>query len=310
MGNYYLENYGNTFTVNGITISNVSHTQITINGSSVGFEFYSDGSVVGSGYGYYAVVRTGGSVEMSPFAFTTLNQESFTTNSKTSVRCVAEKHKDTTKELRHISTMQEMRPEVCAATPIGTEVQLKDVRDNKTYFVRKMSDGNCWMVQNLAYIKSGTLNSRTSNLTGGLSKKEVSYYSSYSTEQMAVGYYTRNQVIQTPQGYNIGYSEDIPMDSNFKKYDDYVYYTYAGALDACPRGWRLPTSSDPVIPDENESRETLKHYTYSTTRSLVDDGLFVYLTSDLDEDGNIVVVNGNETGTNRYYKHPARCIAK
>jgi hypothetical protein len=173
-----------------------------------------------------------------------------------------------------------------------------------------MSDGNCWMVQNLAYIKNGTLNSQTSNLTGGLSKKEVSYYSSYSTDQSAVGYYTRNHVIQTPQGYNIGYSEDIPMDSNFKKYDDNVYYTYAGALDACPRGWRLPTSSDPVIPDENESRETLKHYTYSTTRSLVGDGLFVYLTSDLDEDGNIVVVNGNKTGTNRYYKHPARCIAK
>lgn len=56
-----------------------------------------------------------------------------------------------------ITYMQEMTPEICAAEPRpkpeDTEVPEKtlvDLRDNKTYVVRKLADGNCWMSQNLA----------------------------------------------------------------------------------------------------------------------------------------------------------------
>lgn len=69
-----------------------------------------------------------------------------------------------------ISTMQEMTPEICAsattprvdaALPDSTgihhgddryvpETTLIDTRDNKSYLIRKLADGNCWMGQNLS----------------------------------------------------------------------------------------------------------------------------------------------------------------
>lgn len=89
-----------------------------------------------------------------------------------------------------INNMQQMTPEVCnsVATPSNTattivtsasaytnpstqvpERTLTDTRDNKTYKVRKLADGNCWMAQNLRLGGSSTisLNSTNSNLPSG-----------------------------------------------------------------------------------------------------------------------------------------------
>lgn len=69
--------------------------------------------------------------------------------------------------LNDITTMQEMTHEICSNTlaanaaslPVGEKQlvtpgneaskQLKDVRDNKWYWVSKLADQNCWMTQNL-----------------------------------------------------------------------------------------------------------------------------------------------------------------
>ena len=51
--------------------------------------------------------------------------------------------------LEQISNMQDMTPQVCQAANVGDTATLKDTRDNKTYVIRKLADGNCWMVQNL-----------------------------------------------------------------------------------------------------------------------------------------------------------------
>ncbi len=55
-----------------------------------------------------------------------------------------------------LTTMQGMTSAICDAvyTPSGTETvvptaTLKDTRDNKTYEIAKLADGNCWMTQNL-----------------------------------------------------------------------------------------------------------------------------------------------------------------
>ena len=45
--------------------------------------------------------------------------------------------------------MQEMTPEVCAETEVGTVARLTDARDGKVYWVAKLPDNNCWMTQNL-----------------------------------------------------------------------------------------------------------------------------------------------------------------
>jgi len=49
-----------------------------------------------------------------------------------------------------IETMQDMTSEVCDEVEVGTTDRLRDVRDDKMYWVRKMPDNQCWMVQNLA----------------------------------------------------------------------------------------------------------------------------------------------------------------
>lgn len=68
--------------------------------------------------------------------------------------------------LKDISTMQEIDSEICANTKIGVEKQLIDTRDNKSYWVAKMEDGNCWMTQNLALdITSNYKTKLTSNNT-------------------------------------------------------------------------------------------------------------------------------------------------
>ena len=46
-----------TYEVNGNTLTSMGHKTYTINGDSVTFAFRSDGSGVGAGYGYYAVVN-------------------------------------------------------------------------------------------------------------------------------------------------------------------------------------------------------------------------------------------------------------
>ena len=81
-----------------------------------------------------------------------------------------------------IRTMQEMTPTICEAettptkdavnttavhstnTNLVPEARLKDTRDNKYYTVRKLADGNCWMTDNLAYAKAGTLKPEDSDV--------------------------------------------------------------------------------------------------------------------------------------------------
>lgn len=81
-----------------------------------------------------------------------------------------------------IRTMQEMTPDICknettptkdaretttmhsVDTNLIPEARLKDTRDNRYYKVRKLADGNCWMVDNLVYAKAGALSPADSDV--------------------------------------------------------------------------------------------------------------------------------------------------
>lgn len=51
--------------------------------------------------------------------------------------------------LSDITYMQDMTPEICAASQENETKRLIDSRDGKYYWVAKLADGNCWMTQNL-----------------------------------------------------------------------------------------------------------------------------------------------------------------
>lgn len=63
-----------------------------------------------------------------------------------------------------------MTTDICTYAEIGTTQQLTDIRDGKKYWVEKMANGGCWMLQNLDYvitsemITNNEINSRTTDL--------------------------------------------------------------------------------------------------------------------------------------------------
>ena len=53
--------------------------------------------------------------------------------------------------LNDITNMQDMTPEICAASTENETNRLTDTRDGKLYWAAKLKDGNCWMTQNLDF---------------------------------------------------------------------------------------------------------------------------------------------------------------
>ncbi len=65
-----------------------------------------------------------------------------------------------------ITTMQEMTADICKAASENDTAYLRDVRDNKSYWVTKLKDGNCWMSQNLDFnISTSNVTTATSDVT-------------------------------------------------------------------------------------------------------------------------------------------------
>lgn len=116
-----------------------------------------------------------------------------------------------------LTYMQDMTPEICEFAPEGDTAQLIDKRDNKTYWVAKLADGNCWMTQNLDLDLSGrTLTPSDSDVSSNW-RYSGSWYTSVqnlSTSTNAV------------QGWDLG---------------EYVWTT-PGSADGC---WPSTNLSDP-----------------------------------------------------------------
>ena len=148
--------------------------------------------------------------------------------------------------LNDLVYMQDMTPEICAATAEHTTKELIDARDDgsgitKKYWVTKLKDGHCWMTQNLAYdFKQGTvLTSADSDVksdwtvpTDALTIGETGSYSDFRmwkgndaengrTGHMSYGNYYYWNAATTGTG---GSSSSSAHSSS----------------SICPKGWRLP----------------------------------------------------------------------
>lgn len=113
-----------------------------------------------------------------------------------------------------VTYMQEMTPEICAQADPLTTAQLIDQRDDKTYWVTKLPDGQCWMTQNLDYDGGGTKYTNSSDISRWIHESEGLTPAQY--------FYTNDN----REGH----------ESNGS------YYSHAAALSVCPAGWRLPIS--------------------------------------------------------------------
>ena len=144
--------------------------------------------------------------------------------------------------------MQDMTEYACMQAKIGDSKTLIDVRGKageNTYSIAKLSDGKCWMTQNLR------LSRETSNKGVALTANDTNvdptdkwfhYYMPESTtgafdNTKSGNYYTNQQVrAATDNDYGAYYSYNVATLNK-------VWNQSSGTAtyDICPKGWRLPT---------------------------------------------------------------------
>ncbi len=116
-------------------------------------------------------------------------------------------------------------------------ITLKDRRNDKSYIIGKLQDGNCWMLNNLN-ITDITISSADSDFTSGAITIPKSSISGFTTLNAADGY-----------AYKTYYHPDT--DTNY--YNWYTATAGAGtssvtsgsvSTSICPKNWKLPTGGN------------------------------------------------------------------
>ena len=143
-----------------------------------------------------------------------------------SLRCVLE-----SRSMSNITYMQDMTSAICNNTSEHYSKNLTDNRDNKSYRVTKLKDGNCWMTQNLALDGGKTITPANSdvradvtlpaNITSGGGEGKVMEIATQKT------------------GY----------DGNYYNWCSAIVHDNCSTLrteqteSVCPRGFRLPSGN-------------------------------------------------------------------
>ncbi len=99
-----------------------------------------------------------------------------------------------------------MTPAICKAAEVGTTSPLIDRRDNKSYWVAKLADENCWMTQNLALDLDEQTTPLTSELSDVISDWTPTQPTEHTVPTVSAGDYTGTRswnlgeyVLATPQ---------------------------------------------------------------------------------------------------------------
>ena len=139
--------------------------------------------------------------------------------------------------LEDLQFMQDMTPEICAATTsLEATKELVDIRDNKTYKVAKLKDGNCWMQEDLKLsLSTDGLSAATTDIdedwnenseyppvnTSVADTVTPDVTSTQSWERNGLYWYTFNAATA---GHGAGVTENLAI--------------VTGSI--CPKGWSLP----------------------------------------------------------------------
>ncbi|MBQ1387553.1 hypothetical protein IIY68_02065 [Candidatus Saccharibacteria bacterium] len=184
--------------------------------------------------------------------------------------------------------MQDMDAGICGTVTYvdtASEAQLIDVRDNKTYYVTKLQDGNCWMTQNLALdletiptnvapltsentdlndnslsgayelgymYENNVLTWRPANATINFSGTSMSGWNNSNYNIMCSARKTDGTLTgHTAAGNYYNWSATIASNNS----SSYVTSTYGDVSknpqnSICPKGWRLPTISSVTANNE------------------------------------------------------------
>ena len=191
----------------------------------------------------------------------------------------------TTGETNSYYKMQDMTTSICNTANItgeASQVQLVDIRDNKTYWATKLLDGHCWMTQNLDLDLDSSV-ALTSEDTDLNDTTSAAYQEGYSVDNGVIKWLPKNNTItnvvnwkydnNTPYSLNIGKSyaninNEHGLVGNYYNWPAAIASNDAGSFtintfdkisnnsknSICPNNWRLPiiaTYSD-IKPGNND----------------------------------------------------------
>ncbi len=136
------------------------------------------------------------------------------------------------KTLSNITTMQEMTTDICNNSALGQSNTLIDIRDNSTYTVARLSDGNCWMTQNLRIIDK-EITPEDSDVIENFTIPPSALWASTNIDE-SHAYYDND----TDYGaYYNWYTATVGTGTS--------ELTEGNAESSiCPKGWHLPTSEE------------------------------------------------------------------
>ncbi|MBQ6410093.1 hypothetical protein IJI18_02445 [Candidatus Saccharibacteria bacterium] len=208
--------------------------------------------------------------------------------------------------------MQNLDSSLCTTT----QTRVLDNRDGQYYGIRRLADGNCWMVQNLNFKGSSTdatgtmtLNTETSNVQRDtiLTYTDLTDGDSYDIARIHA---SGSDVKGVWYNYAAASAGTITGSSN----------TIDASSDVCPRGWRMPTQIEQnalvtAISSDTSmfSPITGGFYSGGNLNSNINRGLFWASTAGGDADRPALRYDGDDgfkTGFsyNRYIGFYLRCI--
>ncbi len=188
------------------------------------------------------------------------------------IRCILDTAHGQT--IENVEYMQEVTSELANNTAVNTTVTLKDNRDNTSYTVAKLADGNLWLLDNLALdLTSSTVVNKLSSANTNASDASLTYLRNgggtssdqYATAALTLTNWTTGNSYTAPlvnTSYkNTTYTEDTFENASTWKYG--VYYNFCAASagsycystavatpansteDICPKGWKIPDMGNP-----------------------------------------------------------------
>lgn len=172
--------------------------------------------------------------------------------------------------------MQDMNPSICeSVTEIPSNLQVADIRDNTIYWIGKLADGRCWLLDNLALDPTITeVQDRLTEITTNATQAAISNYinggnpdnnNGWATEAVKQSsnfssFYYKHPLVNTDSKNVLAAPPTTLSDLKIG-----VYYNYCAASigtycydehqgvdrnelsaidvdqDVCPANWRMPT---------------------------------------------------------------------
>ncbi|MBR3138616.1 hypothetical protein IKG38_01195 [Candidatus Saccharibacteria bacterium] len=234
------------------TLEPTNSASLQYNLSTVQTGYYSGSSKTGSTINYWSSTPTNGTSVHKMYVDGT--SVSNTTSSARyygySIRCVFSPEKT----LSNVTYLQDVTPTIASLMTTNTTYTFKDKRDEESYKVAKLADGNVWLLDNL---RLGSTSSKV------LTPADTNIVEDFTLPASSTSGFTSAATSYTTAAINTSYKNTVPTvtyGAGSGKIGTYYNYCAASAgtyclpsdfgdhsnsdYDVCPAGWRMPTGGE------------------------------------------------------------------